>query len=110
MFVRLLSGWISSSIHRLNIIQKLQDEHRLYKLITSNTGELICMHELNGNYTFVSPSVKNILGYSPRELIGVNPYNLFHPDDLERITEELHKTALEAFHIRVLNIVLEKNR
>lgn len=95
MFVRLLSGWISSSIHRLNIIQKLQDEHRLYKLITSNTGELICMHELNGNYTFVSPSVKNILGYSPRELIGVNPYNLFHPDDLERITEELHKTALE---------------
>jgi len=95
MFVRLLSGWVTSTIHRINIEEQLKEEHRLYKIISTNSAEMICIHELDGTYTFISPSVKNLLGYSPRELIGQNPYRLFHPDDLERISEESHKSALK---------------
>ncbi len=94
MFVRLLSGWVASTIHRRDIQDALHKEHRLYKLISTNSAEMICMHKLDGTYTYVSPSVKNLLGYSPHELIGTNPYDIFHPDDLKRIAEESHaKTA-----------------
>jgi PAS domain S-box-containing protein len=95
MFVRLLSGWVASTIHRIDILKALQEEHRLYKLISTNSAEMICMHKMDGTYTYVSPSVKNLLGYSPHELIGSNPYDIFHPDDLKRIAEESHTQATE---------------
>ncbi len=94
LFVRLLSGWMSSVIHRIEIEEQLKSEHRLYKMLTTNSAELICMHEMDGTYTYVSPSVKDLLGYSPRELIGSNPYHLFHPDDLERIAKESHEPTI----------------
>jgi len=93
LFINLLSGWVSSTIHRIKIEARLKEEHKLYKLISTNSAELICMHELDGTYTYVSPSTKSLLGYSPRELIGKNPYHFFHPDDLERITSEAHEKA-----------------
>lgn len=93
LFVRLLSGWVSATIHRIDIENQLKDEHRLYKLISTNSAEMICMHETDGTYTYVSPAVKTLLGYSPRELVGTNPYHLFHPQDLERIAAESHEPA-----------------
>jgi PAS domain S-box-containing protein len=67
---------------------------------------MICLHEPDGTYTFVSPSVKKILGYDPEELIGTNPYELFHPEDQELIKSESHLKALEkdptkSFHYRI---------
>ncbi len=94
MFVRLLAGWVSQTIHRATIEEQLKEEHRLYKIISTNSAEMICMHELDGTYLYVSPSVKDLLGYSPHELVGTSPYALFHPDDLDRIANESHnKTA-----------------
>lgn len=93
-FMKLLSEWVGSMLHQIQINRQLKDEHKLYKLITTNSSELICMHKPDGTYTFVSPSVKNLLGYSPRELIGYTPYKFFHPMDIERISNEAHEPAL----------------
>lgn len=64
---------------------------------------MVCLHDLDGSYQFVSPSVKNILGYEPDELIGLNPNELFHPDDQERIHSESHQKALplDSFQYRI---------
>lgn len=62
--------------------------------ILDNLSDLVCLHTPNGFYTYVSPSVKDILGYDPEELVGSDPYKLFHPKDLERIREDSHKKAL----------------
>ena len=37
-----------------------------------------------GQLVFVSPSVREILGYDPAELLGTNVLELVHPDDAER--------------------------
>ena len=36
-----------------------------------------------GQLVFVSPSVREILGYEPAELLGTNMLALVHPDDAE---------------------------
>lgn len=92
-FMKLLSEWVGSTLHQVQINRQLNEEHALYKLITTNSSELICMHEMDGTYTYVSPSVKNLLGYSPRELIGNSPYNFFHPMDIEHISNNAHEHA-----------------
>lgn len=57
-----------------------------YKKVADNSRDLICVHEPDGTFKYVSPSVKQLLGYSPNELVGRNPRDfLFHPDDLDEI-------------------------
>ena len=66
-----------------------------FRSLVENLSDLVCLHEPDGTYTWVSPSVKRILGYEPSELIGKNPYELFHPEDAHRIRESTHEPALE---------------
>ncbi len=63
--------------------KKLADSEQLYRLLSENSSDLICLHALDGSYQFVSSSVTQLLGYKPEELIGTNPYSIIHPDDHE---------------------------
>lgn len=65
------------------------------ELLVNYTDDLICLHEPEGNYLYVTPSSKTLLGYSPEELIGKSPYTLFHPEDAERIRSGAHALALQ---------------
>jgi PAS domain S-box-containing protein len=64
-------------------VQALQRSEDLYRLLAENTGDLICMLDMEGNYVYTSPSYREVLGYSPEELLGRNAFSLVHPDDLE---------------------------
>lgn len=65
------------------------------ELLVNYTDDLICLHEPDGNYLYVTPSSKTLLGYSPEELIGKSPYTLFHPEDAERIRSGAHALTLQ---------------
>lgn len=73
----------------------MDDKEDFYKFLVDNSQELICFHEPNGVYTFVSPSITKIAGYKPEELIGKNPYDYFHPDDRGHIQKTGHDPTLE---------------
>lgn len=47
------------------------------------------VHKINGIYKWISPEIEKITGYKPEELIGKNPYDYFHPDDI-RATSRSH--------------------
>lgn len=74
--------------------QALRESNEKYKFLTEATSELICLHDSDGNYQYVSPSVNTMLGYEVNELEGTDPYNLFHPSDRERIKKDSHQMAL----------------
>jgi PAS domain S-box-containing protein len=50
--------------------------------------DMICRLDLEGNYVYVSPASRTLLGYEPEELIGTSGLALVHPDDLLRISDE----------------------
>lgn len=60
----------------------LKKSEEIYKLLTENSTDIVSKHSSDGIFTFVSPSIKNILGYSAEELIGTSIYQLFNPQDL----------------------------
>lgn len=43
------------------------------------------VHDREGKYLYVSPSVSSILGYQPEELVGTNPRSLIHADDQSKV-------------------------
>lgn len=63
------------------------------KLLTDNASDLICLHEPDGHYIYVTPSCLPMLGYTQAEMIGKNPYTYFHPADIAAI-EISHDNSL----------------
>jgi PAS domain S-box-containing protein len=52
-----------------NVIDQLKVASDRYKLISDNTGDVIWILDLNkGKFTYVSPSVKKLRGYTPEEV------------------------------------------
>ena len=56
-----------------------------YELISNHVQDLICIHETDGRYLYVSPSIKQISSFLPEEMIGRSPFDFFHKDDQEAI-------------------------
>ncbi len=67
------------------------ESERQYRLLAENATDMISRHSADGTYTYVSPACRYLLGYEPEELVGVNCYDLFHPDDVAKI-QESHDT------------------
>ncbi|AKD05160.1 hypothetical protein PKOR_21410 [Pontibacter korlensis] len=56
-----------------------------YRAIIGNSMDLIAVMDEEGNYSFIGDSVTAILGYEPKELLGVNAFSLIHPKDLPAV-------------------------
>jgi len=74
--------------------QALRESEERFKQVAENAGEWIWEVDADGVYRYCNSAVKNILGYSPDELVGKRHfYDLFAPD----VREGLKEQALVAF-------------
>lgn len=72
-----------------------------------------------GRYTYVSPRIQNILGYSPDEVLGKTPFDLMSEEEACRISpifkqyenekKEFHLLVNKAIHKEGYQVVLETN-
>ncbi|MEO0394891.1 MAG: EAL domain-containing protein [Cyanobacteria bacterium P01_A01_bin.137] len=51
------------------------------RLVTENMSDLVCLHGSHGEYLYITPSSKALLGYRPEELQGHTPNDFLHPED-----------------------------
>jgi PAS domain S-box-containing protein len=71
------------------------DGQDVYRLLVDETREVLCLHDVEGNFTFVSPSIERVLGYPPAMLIGRSPFGLVHEEDLDAAREALRSVMEE---------------
>ena len=64
---------------------QLNEAKNMYRLLADNTVDLVCLHNLDTTFEYISPSILKLMGYTPEELIGELPMNFVHPKDLELI-------------------------
>ena len=67
---------------RFSIEDRLKESEKKYRLVTENSFDLICIHDLDAKLVFASPSVKRLLGYKQEEMVGKYPVEFAHPDDI----------------------------
>ncbi len=78
----------------IDYTEKLKSERALaaseqrFKALVQDGSDLVAIHDNYGNYKYVSPTSKSILGLDPDQLIGKNAFDFIHKDDKERVIGE----------------------
>lgn len=62
-----------------------------YRMLVENSCDVIFSLNLEGNFTYISPAWKKILGHEPSEVIGHNFREFVHPDDQGGCEETIAK-------------------
>lgn len=88
------SGYVVGATGTLRDITKQKENAHIYELLSNNVKDLVCIHDLNGYLLYLSPSIKQITGYEPLELIGKKMSDFYHPDDLKKNTDEDDETPI----------------
>ena len=84
----LVNGY-AGFIHAHHINREKDSTQQLYNLISSNTLDVIAVHNPDLTFTYVSPSIEKMVGYSPAEIVGKKPSEIFGiPDPEEQLMEE----------------------
>ena len=64
---------------------ELQISEEKFRFITENTSDIICQHDLEGRYTFISRSLKETCGYEIDEMMGKVAFDFIHPEDHQHV-------------------------
>lgn len=94
---------------------KNTDTDNLYKLIANNAEDIIWVQNpVERKLTYISPSVKKVLGYSPEEIIA-NPENIISEENKNAFTRDIEKyidkvIKGEAFNNESKNILEVKHK
>jgi len=73
-------------------ITEIKEMEERFRQVAENINEWIWEVDANGLYTYSSPAVEKILGYKPEEIVGKKHfYDLFHPEDKEKLKKEAFK-------------------
>ncbi|MEQ8925728.1 MAG: PAS domain S-box protein [Fulvivirga sp.] len=71
-----------------------------YQLLAQNVQDLVCVHDHEGMYSWVSPSSERMLGYTPKELSSISPFSIIHQEDVEEAKQLLLK--MQAGNVKTL--------
>jgi len=91
---RVVSDVFTNALVRKRADEALRESEARFRQVAETVGDFIWEVDAGGLYTYTSPSVETILGYTPGELVGKKHfYDLFDP----AVRDELKETALRVF-------------
>lgn len=91
---RSIAAQLSMAIQNAQLYQKIQDSEEKYRLLVEAARDMVISMDLDGTFTYVSPSSVHITGYSPEEILNqkFSP-RMIHPDDYRYITKLMRLAA-----------------
>ncbi|RIV26875.1 PAS domain-containing sensor histidine kinase [Fibrisoma montanum] len=76
----------TSAIHK-PVEEAFTSQLAIFRALIEHSSDVIIISDENGIERYISPSITNVLGYQPEELLSKSQYLLHHPDDRDRVRD-----------------------
>ncbi len=74
---------------------KVAKSQEMQSLLANHTSDIICLQEEDGTFRYITPSIKNILGYNQSEFIGKTFFKIVHEEDIDELKDTLKNKILK---------------
>ncbi|MEA2570400.1 MAG: two-component system, cell cycle sensor histidine kinase and response regulator CckA [Acidobacteriota bacterium] len=85
--------------------RQLREREEYFRALTDHLSDIIAIVSREGVLTYVSPSIKRVLGHEPEELLGTVHWANIHPEDQKRLSDALANVvkggALSPLELRI---------
>ncbi|MBW4888199.1 PAS domain S-box protein [Mucilaginibacter sp. HMF5004] len=93
LFILECSLIIGLSSALASAIKRVQTADRLFKALIEKSAEGIIMVNADGQTTYCSPAIEDILGYTAEEFLSFESWSLMHNDEKLDVKEEFYRLA-----------------
>ena len=90
-------------------IEEVENAQKRLHALLENASEVITIYDNNGTITYVSPSVKRILGYDPEAIQNTNIYNTTESQGYKKIKEAYEFLLENPSETKVFEYTFNKN-
>ncbi|PSQ17621.1 hypothetical protein BRD00_06655 [Halobacteriales archaeon QS_8_69_26] len=66
----------------------LEATQERFRGIIEASSDVVSILDADGTFRYLSPSVEEVLGYEPSELVGQGAFQYVHPEDRDRVARE----------------------
>ncbi|MCE7994622.1 MAG: PAS domain S-box protein [Roseivirga sp.] len=85
-------GAVAKDVTELKRVRKeLEESESLYRLLSENSKNMVCLQATDGSFTYASPSTLAITGFTVEEFLKSDSQSRLHPEDVGRVAEEFVK-------------------
>ncbi|MEN6609930.1 MAG: PAS domain S-box protein [Methanoregulaceae archaeon] len=88
-------GIVTNISERKSAEEALRESESKFRSIVEASPDMVWETDVSGTFTYISPRMKDILGYEPRELLGKKIFSLIPPECLprpmEKFSEQIQK-------------------
>lgn len=70
---------------------KVQENENKFRTLLENSLDLFALHNPDASFSYISPSIRNILGWEPEKLLGTDPFAFIHSDDHKYVKQIFSK-------------------
>ena len=84
---------LQAAVEELNFVNnKLYEQEAMYRLLANNSVDVVCSYGPDMRCTYISPSIKELTGYTVDEALQQSLEEFIHPDDIEHVNEKIENS------------------
>ncbi|MGK0413379.1 MAG: PAS domain S-box-containing protein, partial [Polaribacter sp.] len=72
-------------------ISERKKAEEMYRLLSDHINDLVCIHDRDSKFTYISPSIKNLLGFEQAELLHKEVFEIVHQEDIEPLKKAIQE-------------------